>query len=126
MIGSVLLPKKGPSVDNEAQLVAKALEGDRRALGELLLAHQGAAFGYALSVAGDASDAEDAVQEAFALAVSSTALRLSSKAPPVSAQAALRLPKDRPVELLAHGFLPSRRLISRSKSEMYSASCRLR
>lgn len=43
----------------------RARRGDARAYGELVRAHQEAAFRTACLVSGDASDAEDAAQEAF-------------------------------------------------------------
>jgi len=49
----------------EAELVERARDGDVEAYGELVRAYQGLAGRVAYVVSGSASDAEDAVQEAF-------------------------------------------------------------
>jgi RNA polymerase sigma-70 factor (ECF subfamily) len=49
----------------EAVLLRKACAGDRAALGELLMAHERACYGFALHLTGNAADAEDVCQEAF-------------------------------------------------------------
>ena len=49
----------------ERDLVQRAQEGDRRAFGELVEAHQGFAYNVALRAVDNSQDAEDIVQEAF-------------------------------------------------------------
>lgn len=49
----------------ERDLVQQAQEGDSRAFGELIDAHQKFAFNVALRAVGQSQDAEDIVQEAF-------------------------------------------------------------
>jgi RNA polymerase sigma-70 factor (ECF subfamily) len=49
----------------ESELVERARRGDVRAYEEIVRAHQGIAFRTAYLVAGNATDAEDATQEAF-------------------------------------------------------------
>ena len=49
----------------ETDLVERAKRGDVQAYEEIVRAHQGIAFRTAYLVAGDATDAEDATQEAF-------------------------------------------------------------
>jgi RNA polymerase sigma-70 factor (ECF subfamily) len=50
---------------DEATLVVRAQEGDVRAFGELARRHQAALYRLAVRVMGDASEAEDALQEAL-------------------------------------------------------------
>ena len=54
---------------SDAELVAQARCGDREAFGELVRRYQRAAYSVALSVTGKHQDAEDAVQEAFMVAL---------------------------------------------------------
>jgi RNA polymerase sigma factor (sigma-70 family) len=49
----------------ESELVERARRGDEGAYAELVRAHQGIAFRTAYVIAGNASDAEEAAQEAF-------------------------------------------------------------
>jgi RNA polymerase sigma-70 factor (ECF subfamily) len=50
---------------SDAELVARAREGDRAAFGELVERHRAAVYRAALAALGRASEAEDAAQEAF-------------------------------------------------------------
>jgi RNA polymerase sigma-70 factor (ECF subfamily) len=50
---------------SESELVERAKRGDVQAYEQIVHAHQGIAFRTAYLVAGDATDAEDATQEAF-------------------------------------------------------------
>jgi RNA polymerase sigma-70 factor (ECF subfamily) len=52
----------------DAELVARAREGDQAAFGELVRRHQQAVLRAALSAVGSAADADDVAQEAFLLA----------------------------------------------------------
>ena len=52
----------------DADLVARARQGDPAAFGELVDRHQSAVFRAALAALGSAAEAEDAAQEAFVLA----------------------------------------------------------
>lgn len=49
---------------NDAELIARSLRGDRDAFGVLVRRHFGAVWAAALSLTGDATDAEDVSQEA--------------------------------------------------------------
>jgi RNA polymerase sigma-70 factor (ECF subfamily) len=53
---------------NDADLLARAREGDTAAFGELVARHQTAVFRAALAALGSPADAEDVAQEAFILA----------------------------------------------------------
>jgi RNA polymerase sigma-70 factor (ECF subfamily) len=53
---------------DDSELVARALDRDDVAFGELLRRHQGAALRVAAVIAGSANDAADIVQDAFVLA----------------------------------------------------------
>jgi RNA polymerase sigma-70 factor (ECF subfamily) len=55
-------------VTDDADLVARAREGDHAAFGELVDRHSGAAYRMARAALGSPQDAEDAAQEAFVLA----------------------------------------------------------
>jgi RNA polymerase sigma-70 factor (ECF subfamily) len=50
---------------NEAELIEAAKEGDRRAFGQLVRAHQRRVFACAVQMLADRGEAEDAVQETF-------------------------------------------------------------
>lgn len=64
----------------ERDLVQRAQEGDSRAFGELVEAHQGFAYHVALRAVGNSQDAEDVVQEAFVRAWRSLAgFRIESR-----------------------------------------------
>jgi len=53
---------------NDADLVARAREGDQAAFGELVRRHQAAVQRAALTASGSAADADDIAQDAFVLA----------------------------------------------------------
>ncbi len=53
----------------DAELVVQAKLGDRQAFGELVRRYQGAAYAVARACTGSHEDAEDAVQEAFVVAL---------------------------------------------------------
>lgn len=55
--------------DDVARLVARALQGDGDAAGELVRSHMGAAYAVALAVTRNPQDAEDVAQDAFVLAL---------------------------------------------------------
>lgn len=53
---------------NDAELVARAREGDDSAFGDLVERHRSAVFRTALAILGDATDADDVAQEVFVTA----------------------------------------------------------
>jgi RNA polymerase sigma-70 factor (ECF subfamily) len=59
------VPRTGQATLDDPTLIARARDGDLRALETLLRRHQVAMYRLALRILGDRSDAEDAVQEAF-------------------------------------------------------------
>ncbi len=62
-------PPARPEERPDADLVARARDGDRDAFGELVRRHYRAAFAVALAVAGSRADAEDACQDAWVRAL---------------------------------------------------------
>lgn len=64
-----LATEPSPCCDTDAQLVRRARRGDDSAFHELVDRHGGRLFGLAMSLLGNAADAEDVLQETLAAAV---------------------------------------------------------